>query len=124
MSSPFLSRDQILAADDIAFEAVEVPEWGGTVRVKALTIPEFSEFQAATVAASKGKKFDAESGSLDTLAYLATLGMVDEAGARLFSKEDVIALASKSMSALIRVASAVARLTKMRESDLAGLMGN
>jgi hypothetical protein len=32
-----LSADAILAADDIVTEAVDCPEWGGKVLVKAMT---------------------------------------------------------------------------------------
>ena len=32
-----LTRDEILAADDIKTEDVEVPEWGGDVRVSVMS---------------------------------------------------------------------------------------
>lgn len=33
----FLTFEQIMAAPDLAEEVVEVPEWGGAVKIKALT---------------------------------------------------------------------------------------
>ena len=35
-SEKFLTRDDILAADDMAYQNVSVPEWGGSVRVRTL----------------------------------------------------------------------------------------
>lgn len=41
-----LTREQIFAVHDTPFEEVRVPQWGGTVRVKTMNVPEglaFSE---------------------------------------------------------------------------------
>ena len=35
-----LSKDQILGAVDFSFVEVEVPEWGGTVRIRGLSAAE------------------------------------------------------------------------------------
>ena len=44
-----LTRDQILQANDLVTETVEVPEWGGSVFVKSLTGVERDQFEAAIV---------------------------------------------------------------------------
>lgn len=36
----YLSLEQILAADDVVYDDVQVPEWGGVVRVRSLTVGE------------------------------------------------------------------------------------
>jgi len=41
-----LTKDAILAAEDAVFEDVHVSEWGGTVRVKALSGLERDRFEA------------------------------------------------------------------------------
>ncbi len=52
-----LTKDDILGADDLATEDVEVPEWGGCVRVRALTGTERDAFEAAMFRMPKpGKK--------------------------------------------------------------------
>lgn len=35
-----LSREQVLAANDLPTEWVEVPEWGGSIQIRALTVRE------------------------------------------------------------------------------------
>ena len=42
-----LSRDAILAADDLPRETVEVPEWGGAVVVQGLTSRQRDLFEAS-----------------------------------------------------------------------------
>ena len=37
----YLSREVVLAAQDLKTEDVEVPEWGGTLLVRELTVSEF-----------------------------------------------------------------------------------
>lgn len=36
----YLSQEEILAADDVVYDDVQVPEWGGVVRVRSLTVGE------------------------------------------------------------------------------------
>lgn len=43
-----LTKDEILETWDLAFEDVEVPEWGGTVRVQAMSVGELEAFMKET----------------------------------------------------------------------------
>ena len=45
-----LSREDIAQADDIVIEAVDVPEWGGTVLVKGMTGAERDRFEISMLA--------------------------------------------------------------------------
>ena len=49
----YLTKEQILTADDLPRETVEVPEWGGEVLVKALTGLERHELIEQYAAAQK-----------------------------------------------------------------------
>ena len=49
---PVLSRDEILAADDIQIELLEVPEWGGSIFVKGMTGAERDRFEAGVITIS------------------------------------------------------------------------
>ena len=44
-----LSKEAILAAQDVVTELVEVPEWGGSVRVRGLTGAERDAFEGETI---------------------------------------------------------------------------
>ena len=111
-----LTRDAILGAHDLPSEDVSVPEWGGTVRVRALTGAERDAFEASMVQVrSDGtRQFRLE----NIRARLVALTIVDENGERLFSDADVKALGAKSAAALERVGSVAQRLSALTDEDV------
>lgn len=119
--SKLLSRESILAADDIKKELVSVPEWGGEVLVKALTGAERNDFEQSLVI-KKGK--DVDMNMKNATAKLCALTMVDEEGKRLFSDADVEALGAKSGSALSRVYEVASRLSGLTKADMDELTKN
>lgn len=85
-----LTKTAILDAQDLKHEDVEVPQWGGSVRVRMMTGAERDEFRSVAASYESGlppAKF---------AAILLALTCVDETGARLFTVEDVDALEEKS----------------------------
>lgn len=116
-----LSREQILEANDLTFEDVDVPEWGGAVRVMALTGWERDKFESAMVT-GRGKN---RTTNMDNLrAKMAAAALVDEAGARLFTESDVRVLGKKSAAALDRVFDVARRLSGLTQEDSEELAGN
>lgn len=113
-----LSRDAILSANDTPSEIVDVPEWGGQVKVVAMSGTERDKFEASLV--GKGNKPNLE----NFRAKLAAACVVDEEGNRLFSEKDVAALGRKSAAALDRVATAAQRISAMSQEDVDELAGN
>jgi hypothetical protein len=100
-----LDKAAILAAPDIASEVVAVPEWGGEVRVRALSGAQRDEWEQMSRAAIADNRMP------NARARLCVMAMVDEAGQRLFSVEDVEALGAKNAAALDRIWDAAARLS-------------
>ena len=95
-----LSRDDIFAADDLKYDEVEVPEWGGSVRVRGLTGTERDSFESSLIDAKR------DAMKLDNVrAKLVAKCAVDENGARLFTDADVRELGRKSGIGLNRVSS-------------------
>lgn len=113
-----LTRDAILTADDIRFEEVPVPEWGGTVRVRSLIGSERDEYEAAI--AGDGTKPDLT----NLRARLVAKAVVDEAGKRVFSDADVAKLGMKNAAALNRVFDVVRALSGLTKEDVEALAGN
>ncbi len=105
---PNLTANQILAADDLAREAVEVPEWGGTVYVRVMTGDEKDAFDESNwVDGDDGeRRFDADG----YRARLACRVLCDPAGKNLFDASGVLRLGAKSAKALDRVLEAARRL--------------
>ncbi|MFF7310561.1 hypothetical protein [Streptomyces sp. NPDC008137] len=119
----YLSAEQILGADDLAYEDVPVPEWGGTVRVRELPGTERDKFEAQFVG-KDGASVRAE-GLEGFRARLAAASIVDADGKQLFrSVAEVKRLGEKSARALQRVCDVATRLSKMSEEDVKELTGN
>ena len=114
-----LSKSQILAAADLVTEDVAVPEWGGTVRVRAITAAERDAFETSVVGDGKGKR-----NLVNLRARLVALAIVDEGGQRLFSDAEAEALGGKSGAAMDRVYAVAQRLSGLTEQDVKELEGN
>lgn len=102
-----LSRSEILKADDLPTKDVEVPEWGGTVRVRSMT----AAARDALEEAYRQARRDGEPVSLRALYAQACI--VDENGNPVFVEADIEALGKKSADALDRVYEAIVSLNKL-----------
>lgn len=110
-----LTKDQILGAEDLTHEEVDVPEWGGTVRVRMLTGTERDDFEASCVQqAGKVRRVNIR----NIRAKLVALCIVDATGNRVFSDTDVKALGAKSAKALDRVYDAACKLNGLSDEDV------
>ncbi|MHC3391293.1 hypothetical protein ACLQ2E_17835 [Streptomyces lavendulocolor] len=119
----YLSAEQILDAEDLDYEDVPVPEWGGTVRVRGLSGTDRDKIEAS-MANSAGTAL-----AVDKLAgfraRLAAAAIVDENGKRMFRSEaETRRLGEKSATALQRVCDVAMRLSGLTEDDQAELLGN
>lgn len=111
-----LTKDAILGADDRATVDVEVPEWGGTVRVRALSGTERDAYEVALA----GVRPDGTRrlNLVNVRARLIAMACVDEAGERLFTDKDVEALGAKSGVAMQRVFEAAQALSGLTDEDV------
>src|SRR6185503_6397195 len=105
-----LTKEQILGAADAKSKTVNVPEWGGTVRVKVMTGTERDAWEAAIL--------DAE-GKVSKRQFRAKLlvqTLVDDAGKLLFTEADLNALSEKSGAAISRVYDVAAKLNALTKA--------
>ena len=98
-----LSKISILGAADLKHEDVDVPAWGGAVRVRMMNGMERDEFRAAI-----SSEEPVPIGKFSAALLVATL--VDESGNRLFSADDMAALQAKSAKSLDAPAAVAMRL--------------
>ena len=103
-----LNKEQILSANDLPQEEVQVLEWGGSVFVRTMTGSERDAFESDY---QKDK-------SKDIRAKLCVRVVCDENGQRLFSDADIMALSSKSAAALDRIFAAAISLNKVSNKDI------
>ena len=113
-----LTKDQILAADDLEREVVNVPEWGGDVMVQSLTGSARDRLEAR-FSDARGRMDPARAGDFRA-AYVAE-AIIDADGRLVFGLADIQALGKKSSRALQRVFDVAARLSAARVEDLDGM---
>lgn len=111
-----LTKAAIIAAQDIQTIDVDVPEWGGTVRLKGMTGAERDAFEESMTKMEGDKRVP---NLVNMRAKLVACSLVDDAGAPVFTLEEVSLLASKSAAALSRCSDAAQKLSGMGPSPLA-----
>ena len=122
-----LSRDEVLGAQDSAFEDIETPEWAGPgtgVRVFGLSGSERDKSQAGFFTFGpndKGGMRVTTVNNQNTMARLVALAVRDAEGKRLFTDVDVLALGDKSAVALERVSDVAMRLSGLTTASMEAL---
>lgn len=112
--SGYLTAADIFAAPDIETEDVEVPQWGGIVRVKGMTAAERDRFEES-IYEQRGKNM--ELNRQNFRAKLVALSAVDENGKLLFSQRDIERLGTKSAAAMDLLFAAAQRVSGISASD-------
>lgn len=111
----FLTREQILNATDMRTAEVDVPEWGGTVMVRAMTGLERDAFEESITGKNK----------VSIRAKLASMAICDpETKAFIFTAADIEALGQRNFAALNRVCDAASNLSALTPEDMEKLEKN
>lgn len=113
-----LTKEQILSADDAKFEDVEVPEWGGTVRVATMSGYARDRFEASIVNRGGTPNID------NVRAKLVAASVVDAKGNLLFNENDIIALGKKNCKALDKIFEVSQRLNGIGQSQVEDMAKN
>jgi len=92
-----LGREDILGKSDIPFQAVDIPEWGGTVNVRCMTGRQRWDWDALMYRINNGEKVP------NILAQVAAWTLCDASGTRLFRDTDADKLGDLNGSALDRI---------------------
>jgi hypothetical protein len=116
-----LNKDAIFKAKDLKTKDVEVPEWGGFVRVRTMTGTERDNFEGAIFI---GKGNDRRVNFENLRAKLISLTVIDEEGNPLFAAKDIAAIGRKSALALDRVFGVAQELNGLRQEDVEKMVGN
>lgn len=118
MEMSLLKREDVLLAEDNKHKDIEVPEWGGTVRVCTMSGFAKDRFEASL----QGKNGGANLSNIR--AKLAAATIVSESGELLFSEKDIAKLGQKSCAALDRVFEAAQELNALGDKDVEDLAKN
>jgi predicted DNA binding protein len=113
-----LSRDQILAMDDIKTISVTVPEWNNeVVLIRGLTGAARDEFEATN-------RRNGDQNLNNVRARFLVRCIVNEGGTRIFADQDAAALGKKSSAAIDRLWDVATDLNGSSEKAVEELEGN
>lgn len=108
MTENLLTIDEILQADDLKRDVVDVPEWGGSVEVRELTAAERNRIGAMMIDA-KGNQTMERVDRVQVLAATFGLGL---------SEDKADAIGAKSGEAVQRIADKVMEISGMRPASV------
>lgn len=112
---------RILQSKDLPDEYVDVPEWGGRVRVVALSGVERDKFESSLMNETKddsGAVIEREVVTDNMRAKLVAASVRKADGSRVFSDAQVVALGKKSAKALDRIFRTSQRLSGLSDDDV------
>jgi hypothetical protein len=117
-----LNRTDILVADDLVRELVDVPEWGGELYIATLMGKDRDDYEASILQTSASG--EVKQNFTNMRAKLVARCAVNEKGKRIFHDKDIVPLGFKSARALDRCFSVAARLNAVSDADLEELAKN
>jgi hypothetical protein len=110
-SPTLLTREAILGADDTRTGYVDVPEWGGRIKVRSLTGTERDALDG-----ERGAALARGAIPPNWRTKRVAMAIIDEEGRSLFSEKDVAALGRKNGAVIDRIDDVVLDLSGMREA--------
>ncbi len=119
-----LTKEQILAVQDVQPVAVEIPEWGGTVYVRPMSAGERDRWEGDLLERSEKRKEGVAKAVENLRAVFLSKCLCDQDGKLLFGPDDIEALSGKSYRAVDRAYEAAQSLNGLSEADVAELEKN
>jgi hypothetical protein len=117
----YLSREDILDADDKRYDDIECPEWGGTVRIRSISGRQRDEYEQSLIQ-QNGR--DRQMNLRNARAKLIVLCAVGEDNRPLFTADDLRQLSAKSAKPLDRLFTACQKLVGLSDDDVKSLTEN
>lgn len=111
-----LGKAAILAADDKKMVDYDVPEWGGSVKLRVMTGTERDRFEGEFVNNNKSVEM--------VRAKLVAKCLCDDQGNRLFDEKEIPQLGEKSAAVLDRLFSECMKLNRFTKGDVDELAKN
>lgn len=104
-----LNKQQIQEADDLPFQIVEMPEWGGEVKIRMMSGKHRIEFEKRNALAKT---------ELETMINLIMFSCVDEDNNLLFDAKDYEFLSNKSAKSLMRIFNEAVKMSVLSTEGL------
>ena len=107
-----LNKDQIFAIDDIKTKIVDIPEWGGEIKLRVLSV-------GAQIKFDEYREDDKKA-----IMYSIINSCVNEDVSYLFNEEDIQHLEQKDPNVIMRLFNEIISLNKQKENDIEELAKN
>lgn len=114
---PTLTKDQILAADDMGLLEVPVPEWGGNVYIRVMSVSERDAYEREWL----GKR---ETGVENFRTKFLQKVLCDEKGDLIFTPDEVAVLGKKSARVMAGLWEKAMRHNALMAEDVQDLAKN
>jgi len=114
-----LTKSDILKADDLKKEKIEVKEWGGHVFIRSMTSTERDAIEQSLYS-GEGEKVNTKG----LRARLLSLTIVDDKNKRLFDEKDMRELGKKNAQVLSKLFEVAQKLSGMTAEDKEALAKN
>lgn len=103
-----LSKEQIFAAQDLQSVDVDVPEWGGQVKVKSMSAIDRINFEKVQEGLQNS----------ELIIQLVLLTCIDADGNRLFNNDDLTKLQEKSPNVILRIFNEAIKLNLLNDKKI------
>lgn len=113
--SKFLDASAILAADDFEYEEVDVPEWGGKIRLKPLSAKDAEDFD---------RQVSKKNGDNNLLSRILATHAVDETGKPLFTMSQLTELSKKNLIVIKRLVRICQKISALNIHEVKEIEGN
>lgn len=110
-----LNKHQIFAANDLKQEIIAMPEWGGDVKIRVMSVREQLDFDKFLAAKPDDKEM---------AFFLIIKSCVDENDKPLFDDGDIEFLEQKSADSILKLFQAILGLNKQKPDDVETLAKN
>ena len=112
-----LSKHQILGASDNSIKKIEVPEWGGEVCLRVMSVGERDEYENEWLRSK-------ERGMPNFRTKFLGKTLCDESGNRLFTDSEINELSKKSAVVMNRLWQEAMEFNALQEKDVEAIAGN
>ncbi len=117
----FLTREQIADVDDVDYDVVPCPEWGGDVRIRSIRGTQRDAYEQSLVEQRGNSR---QMNLRNARAKLIILCAVDAEGRPLFTSEDLRMLGAKNAKPLDRLFDACRVIAGLGDDDVERLTEN
>lgn len=110
-----LNREQILGITDMDVLTLEIPEWGGEIKVRPMNGSERSRYESSIYSMTQGRSEALGAAKK----WILSRVICDDDGKPLFNDRDANLLFDKSAKALSRIWEKVEELSGVKADDVA-----